>query len=240
MINPWDLKTDDQREADSLPTFIIFCEDEVSEPVYFKYFATDKIKVNPIGNQKSDLDNVMNAIKYVEDNEFTEDAQLWCVFDRDTETNTEQIKLNNIKFNESIELAIRKGFKVAWSNDAFELWILLHFENIDFTLTDYKKRSFCYDRLSEIFKNIPNPNSLLTRTLQHNTFSYKKDMKQKRNFEGIVMDTIIPNTNIAIERAIRLEKHCNENFISCHQKSPCTLVHHLVQELLRLGGKELP
>ncbi|MGK0365430.1 MAG: hypothetical protein ACI85O_002496, partial [Saprospiraceae bacterium] len=57
-----------------------------------------------------------------------------------------------------------------------------------------------------------NPNSLLTRTLQHNTFSYKKDMKQKRNFEGIVMDTIIPNTNIAIERAIVLEELCNEQF----------------------------
>lgn len=247
MNKPWDLRADDQREADSLPTFIIFCEDEVSEPVYFKHFETDKIKINPVGNQKSDFDNVVNAIKYGNDNELLEEigeglegTQIWCVFDRDRGVDAEQIQLNDINFNESIDLAIRKGFNVAWSNDAFELWILLHFEDIDFNISDYEKRSFCYDKLTDVFKNLPNPNEYLTRTLQHGTFSYKKDMKQKKKFEGIVLDEIIPHTNIAIERAIALEEHCNNNFTSCHEKAPCTLVHHLVQELLRLGGKELP
>jgi hypothetical protein len=209
MNNPWDLRTDDEREADSLPTFIIFCEDKVSGPVYFKYFETNKIKINLIGNQKSDLDNVVNAIKYGEDNELLavvseglEGTQIWRVFDRDVEAAAEQIHLNHIKFNESIKLAADKGFKVAWSNDAFELWVLLHFEDIDFQIGDYKRRAFCYDRLTEVFRNLPNPNDYLTRTLQHGTFSYKKDMKQKKKFEQIVIHEIIPNTNLAIEQLL--------------------------------------
>lgn len=247
MNNPWDLRTDDQREADSLPTFIIFCEDNVSEPVYFKYFETDKIKVNPIGNQKSAFDNVVNAIKYGENNDLLESinesldgTQIWCVFDRDKGAVEEQAQGNDIKFNESIDLAIRKGFKVAWSNDAFEIWILLHFQDIDFENTDYQNRSFCYDQLTEIFKTLPNPNDYLTRTLAHTTFSYKKDMKQRKKFEQIVMELILPHTNIAIERAMQLERYCNEKFTQCHEKSPCTLVHYLVQELLRLGEKTIP
>jgi hypothetical protein len=46
------------------------------------------------------------------------------------------------------------------------------------------------------------PNDYLTRTLQHGTFSYKKDMKQKKKFEQIVIHEIIPNTNLAIEQLL--------------------------------------
>ena len=43
MDEPWNIKKEDTRQADSKPNFIIFCEDEVSEPIYFKYFETEKI-----------------------------------------------------------------------------------------------------------------------------------------------------------------------------------------------------
>ena len=46
----------------------------------------------------------------------------WVVFDKD---NTQ-----NQTFNESIDLARRNGFQVAYSNQAFELWFLLHFDYI--------------------------------------------------------------------------------------------------------------
>ena len=52
MEEPWNLKEDDSRTADSLPTFVIFCEDEVSESTYLKYFETSLIKVNLIERQK--------------------------------------------------------------------------------------------------------------------------------------------------------------------------------------------
>ena len=47
-----------------------------------------------------------------------------------TSENPEKDK-ENIEFDESINLAENKGIKVAWSNDAFELWVLLHFEKAE-------------------------------------------------------------------------------------------------------------
>lgn len=44
MTNPWEIKQTDERTADSLTTFIIFCEDEVSEPIYFKFLKLPKLR----------------------------------------------------------------------------------------------------------------------------------------------------------------------------------------------------
>jgi hypothetical protein len=46
--------------------------------------------------------------------------QVWCVFDRDDWTKED--------FNNAIINAEKEGFKVAYSNEAFELWYVLHFE----------------------------------------------------------------------------------------------------------------
>ena len=47
--------------------------------------------------------------------------RVWVVFDKDD--------FND--FNEAIALAGRKGFMAGWSNEAFELWYLLHFVYLD-------------------------------------------------------------------------------------------------------------
>ena len=49
-MEPWKLRTESIREADSRTTFIIFCEDGEIEPTYFDRFKTDLIKVSPIKN----------------------------------------------------------------------------------------------------------------------------------------------------------------------------------------------
>ena len=46
--------------------------------------------------------------------------QVWCVFDRDSWTEED--------FNKAIKNAKAQGFGVAYSNEAFELWYILHFE----------------------------------------------------------------------------------------------------------------
>lgn len=38
-------------------------------------------------------------------------------------------------FNRAIVLAQEKGFKVAYSNDAFELWFILHYQLLEAQLT---------------------------------------------------------------------------------------------------------
>jgi hypothetical protein len=250
MNKPWDIKQEDTRQADSLPTFIIFCEDEVSEPIYFKYFETKIIKVNTIKNQKGKIDNVFKAICHCQDEGLmepndglfylqSEDTQVWCVFDRDIEDNSSKIKLGNISFDEAIKTAESNGFKVAWSNDAFELWVLLHFEDVDLENKNYKKRLTYYDRLTDIFKSLPNPNIDLVKALKHKSFSYKQDLKHENNFRYIVRNEIISKTKDAIKRAKVLEEHHKTANIHNHKKSPCTLVHHLIEELIRLGGKKI-
>ncbi|MDI9364586.1 MAG: RloB family protein [Flavobacterium sp.] len=251
MEEPWNLKKNDARTADSLPTFIIFCEDEVSEPLYFKYFETQLIKINTVAGQKSKIENVFKAITHCVSEELMEiidnqpvlkndETQVWCVFDRDKEETIDKQLLGNTSFNESIETAKARGIKTAWSNDAFELWILLHFEDIEPNIENYKSRKIYYERLTEIFKAIDNPNEHLQKVLKYQQFNYKSSLKQKNNFLFIVRDTIVPNTNLAIKRAKVLEKYHANSVKPHNEKSPCTHVHYLVQELLRLGGKQLP
>ena len=132
---PWEIKVDDTRELNNLYTFIIFCEDEVSEYIYFKWFETSLIKINIINKQKSMMSNVVKAINYCQNNQFliqedgkymieSEGIEVWCVYDRDLETDANLIQEKNIEFNLSISTASDTGINVAWSNDAFELWIL--------------------------------------------------------------------------------------------------------------------
>lgn len=250
MTEPWNLKKDDRREADSIPTFIIFCEDEVSEPVYFKYFETPLIKINPVEGQKSKIENVVKAISHCVDQKLmkvidgvstliSDDIQVWCVFDRDANAN-ETTNTANILFNEAIETAKNRGFKVAWSNDSFELWILLHFMDIDPDLPESKLRVTYYDNLTEFFKNVPKPNEYLKNVLKAAGFNYKKHLKSRKNFRNIVRDEMIHRTQDAIDRAKVLEEyHSNANKEN-HEKNPYTLVHHLISELIRLGKKPMP
>jgi hypothetical protein len=249
MIEPWNLKKEDTRLANSLPNFIIFCEDEVSEPIYLKSFETSRIKVNTIKKQQSKIDNVLKAICYC--NEFglienqngsscvQDGTYVWCIFDRDIEEDIAKNQLGNTSFNESIKTALSNGLKVAWSNDSFELWILLHFEDVVLSDKRYKYRNTYYDRLTEIFKSLSEPNEYLVNALRHPTFNYKQDCKSEKNFRYIVRNEIIGKTKEAIARAKKLEEYHNSTNIQNHAKSPCTLVHHLIEELIRLGGKEI-
>jgi hypothetical protein len=208
-MEAWELRDEDLRIPDSLPTFIIFCEDEVSEPVYCKKEGIDLSKEN---------------------------IQVWSVYDRDTESTHGKENFGNADFDESIRTATTNGIKLAWSNDSFELWVLLHFEDVDLTAPENKHRSYYYERLTDIFRNMPNPNEDLVKALSHQSFNYKQDMKHEKNFRNIVRKEIVGRTSVAIQRARILEQY-HESKVFPHQKSPCTLVHHLVNELIRSGRK---
>ncbi len=220
MNDPWNIRKHEEREADTITTFIIFCEDKVSEPVYFKYFETPLIKVNPVPNQKNNFKNVLKAINRcksdglmiyngdgVLEKKENQGIHVWCVFDRDKEPVMDNKAIGDDAFNESIHLAESKGIKVAWSNDAFELWILLHYQDIDPENLDYQNRATYYQILTEILRNRPSPNEFLKKALAHSSFSYEKDMKSDKNFRNIVRNDIVKNTKLAIARAKALEAY---------------------------------
>jgi hypothetical protein len=117
-------------------SLLIACEGEETEPNYFSAFRLSSANVKVVGCGKNTLSLVEEALEIrrkarVDEEEYD---QVWCVFDRDK--NTPQ------NINAAFDLAERKGIKIAYSNEAFELWYLLHFQYMDTGITrdDYKKR----------------------------------------------------------------------------------------------------
>jgi hypothetical protein len=101
--------------------FLIVCEGGKTEPNYFNGFPCSTVKVHIYGIGANTGSVVQEAIRQREmaakyRYEFDE---IWCVFDRDS------FPSNN--FNRALALAKKENIKVAYSNEAFELWYLLHF-----------------------------------------------------------------------------------------------------------------
>jgi hypothetical protein len=99
--------------------FLIVCEGAKTEPNYFRNFRVSttvkEIQVEGVGYNPSKLVQEAKELKAQGDYD-----QVWCVFDRDDWPKQD--------FNNAIANAERAGFKVAYSNEAFELWYVLHFE----------------------------------------------------------------------------------------------------------------
>lgn len=170
--------------------FLIVCEGEKTEPNYFYGFRVYKIiKVCGLGYNTVSL--VKEAMKLSQENDYD---QVWCVFDRDS-FSVEQ-------FNEAIELASNNNIKVAYSNEAFELWYLLHFNYYD---TAISRNEYC---------------TKLSKLLQR---EYKKnDDNMYRELE--------PLQSTAIQNASTLLKQYDPLIPA--KANPSTTVHLLVEALL--------
>lgn len=105
---------------DELPRFLIVCEGQCTEPHYFNALAEElrlsvNVQVEGLGDNTDSL--VARAIALKEEDDY---VQTWCVFDRDS--------FPADRFNRAIQLASSHNLCVAYSNEAFELWYILHFE----------------------------------------------------------------------------------------------------------------
>ena len=70
--------------------------------------------------------NLVQATQEIVKNEdFTFD-EVWCVFDMDVQNSDKDFA----NFDNSIDRAKSLGYNVAYSNDCFELWLLLHYKDI--------------------------------------------------------------------------------------------------------------
>jgi hypothetical protein len=108
------------------PRILIVCEGKKTEPNYFKGFkiSTVSLVIEPVGAVHISV--VERAIELMaEDGDYEE---VWCVFDRDKQIANPQ---DAALFNSALEKAALNNVKIAYSNDAFELWYLLHFNYVD-------------------------------------------------------------------------------------------------------------
>ena len=102
-------------------SFLIVCEGEKTEPDYFKAFRMTTAKVKAVGQAMNTLSLVAKAISIREADKKKKRVydQCWVVFDKD------DFPAND--FNQTIMFAEKNGFHVAYSNQAFEYWFLLHY-----------------------------------------------------------------------------------------------------------------
>lgn len=116
-----------QGTRDQIVKFLIVCEGEKTEPNYFRAFTerwseVKEIKVAGCGCSTCQL--IIEAKKLrekLERERMVPFDRVWLVFDKD------EFK----DFNKAIADAKKEGMNCAWSNQAFELWYVLHFQYLD-------------------------------------------------------------------------------------------------------------
>ena len=102
-------------------SFLIVCEGEKTEPDYFKAFRMTAATVKAVGQAMNTMTLVSKAISIREADQKRKKVydQCWVVFDKDDFPAKD--------FNQAIRFAEKNGFRVAYSNQAFEYWFLLHY-----------------------------------------------------------------------------------------------------------------
>lgn len=105
---------------DKRERFLIVCEGSKTEPHYFKCFRVpgDVVEIDIRGIGENTINLVKEAIKIQEKEDKNYD-QVWCVFDKDS--------FSEKQFNQALDIAKKNNIKVAYSNEAFEIWYILHF-----------------------------------------------------------------------------------------------------------------
>jgi len=119
--------------------FLIVCEGEKTEPYYFKGFRVPGDVVVDIHSGAGMHISVVREAITRRDEAQDEYDQVWCVFDRDK---NRQNPHDSQQFNDALQLADTNNVRVAYTNDAFELWYFLHFNYHDTAIDrhDYATR----------------------------------------------------------------------------------------------------
>lgn len=196
------------------PTILIVCEGENTEPSYFRQFRLSSATVKPVGEGYNTTSLIKRAIQLSEEKSYD---QVWCVFDADPNPDNPKQSQN---FNSAIKLAVKNGFGIAYSNQAFEYWIILHLE-------DHQGGGM---NRSEYHRKI---NSLLKPFRLSYDGENSKYITEEifELLDGIDGKTGIERKILAISRAIRnynLFDHTNPAM-----EESSTTVFRLVEELLK-------
>lgn len=129
---------------------LIVCEGTKTEPNYFEAIknklprgSVDKLTIKGLGrNTTSLIDAAIVHVEHRKESTQQNFDQVWIVFDRDSFTKN-QVNTANTRIMEL-------GFHSAFSNEAFELWYILHFEYLDAKID----RKSYIKNLNRIFKKL--------------------------------------------------------------------------------------
>ena len=203
--------TDTPRERFVKVTFLIATEGTKTEPNYLNALkeeleATNRfnIKISIEGKGKATKALINKVIRQIE-NCNQEYDRVWAVFDKDEFDN----------FDEAISLAGSKNINCAWSNESFELWLLLHFKDVS-TPTGRK----------DLFNEL----ELAIRNALHKNNSEAIFELSKGNDKIYELVTSLGSEADAIKRAAAL-KSKHKVTVKPSNQNPCTHMDSLIHEL---------
>lgn len=176
--------------------FLIVCEGSKTEPCYFSSFRLPKTIVDIEGLGANTGSVVKEAIRLSKEKNYSE---VWCVFDRDS--------FKKQAVNAAILKAEKAGLKVAFSNESFELWYVLHFCYLDGALD---RHQYC-EKLNGFLGS-----------------EYEKNSSH-------MYEKLLSRQQTAITNAKLLEKNIIDQ--SWANRIPYTGVHLLVQRLNKFVKK---
>lgn len=188
--------------------FLIVCEGERTEPNYFKSLVKNQYSEvrseKIVGEGRSTCALVRRTLEIKEQLESRRPLKfdrVWVVLDKDDFTD----------FNEAIVLAKTLKFRSAWTNEAFELWYLLHYIYLDAGIS---RHDYIEKLEAEIRKH-----------KGYEKYEYKKN---DPNIYNILNET--GSEKFAKECARRLRSFF-EGYKDYKEQKPCTHVDLLVNEL---------
>ncbi len=195
----------------------IYCEGGKTEPLYFEGFNKDlenKIRRKQIlivveGTGRNTQSLVDYAIRKLPNHYDPEVDEKWLVFDEDT--------VRGGAFDNAIKKARQNKWKVAYSNECFELWYLLHFSYYDAG----SGRNIYYEKVVVELNNID-------PTLKIR--NWRKDGKSVDR----IYDILKAKQSVAIRNAKKLIASYNGKNIPLSRQKPSTKVHLLVEALNKL------
>ena len=195
-----------ERAAGNKPvgqTILIVCQGTNTEPSYFRNFRLSFVTIKI----KAKAFDPLRLVEWAEE-QSVEDVydQVWCVFDKD----------DFQEFDNAISKAASLNFGVAYSNQAFEYWLILHFNDHQGGPIDRKTY-----------------NKLINDYLEK--FKVRYDGNDSKTITSDFFNVLNANNRVdlAIKRAKKiLEQHESKNNHPSKAESSTT-VFKLVEELLK-------
>lgn len=189
-------------------TILIVCEGQ-TEKLYFESFPVLGVKIKAIDLKGQSKLKLVESTEDIIEKANDDYDEIWCVFDMDVKRGADEFA----DFDNAINKALALGYKVAYSNDVFELWFYLYFSH------SYVQnlRTFYYEELGKIFG-----------------INYVKEGK-KFDFCLKIYSILNEHENSSQQKAIERAKSLFEQQqnLSFYQQNPVTKVYELVEELNR-------
>lgn len=198
----------------NINSYLIVTEGECTEPLYFNglkeqidrkiggridIMQKPQIKISGEGSGTSQL---IKAAEKIIKNAKVIYQNVWIVLDKDDFQD----------FDKAIRDGMNKGYKMAWSNQAFEYWLYLHFAYSDVALN----RKDWIKKLDDIFKKC-------------NIGKNGYDKTYDKIYAAVI-------THGSIEKAINNAKKRMSQYVEGEVKpseyNPGTMVYRLVEELV--------